>query len=330
MAKVAPLTPEVAAIHKRLDDLQARYPDLAEPIAFYRESLPLLRQAETAIEAIALPAGRAGDKLAMGMPVLVGEDLPLDVDATRALILQLCKAAESFAPPAPSGSTGAKGNLSRLFKRGQPDALKVIEAAQVGDGGVIRTAAAEQIRRAIEREELSLIEVFAHLAMGDWRRVEIMAHGLRLDAEMLRVLAQDSLKPALRVWARGVQADTSEWKSGACPLCGSPPALSEIRGKEGARRLRCGMCGTSWHYPRLQCAFCANDDHRHLGRLMVQGEHDKYYAQTCDVCRGYNKIVVTFDAIPVDFLAIEDLATLHLDYIASEAEYARVPVGAGR
>jgi FdhE protein len=87
--------------------------------------------------------------------------------------------------------------------------------------------------------------------------------------------------------------------------------------------LRCGLCGAGWSYPRLQCAFCANTQHQSLGYLSVDGEEEKYRLQTCEVCRGYLKVVVTFDPIPVDLLPLEDLATLHLDLIAVERQYVR-------
>jgi formate dehydrogenase maturation protein FdhE len=55
----------------------------------------------------------------------------------------------------------------------------------------------------------------------------------------------------------------------------------------------------------------------------VEGEEEKYRLQTCDVCRRYIKVVVTYDPIPVDLLLVEDLVTLHLDHIAGERDFAR-------
>jgi FdhE protein len=92
--------------------------------------------------------------------------------------------------------------------------------------------------------------------------------------------------------------------------------------------LRCGLCAASWPYPRLKCAFCATTHLLHLGYLSVEGQGEKYRAQTCDACRGYLKAVVTFDPIPEDMLAVEDLATLHLDGLATERGFSRAPVTA--
>jgi FdhE protein len=104
-------------------------------------------------------------------------------------------------------------------------------------------------------------------------------------------------------------------------VCGSSPSLSEIQGKEGARRLRCGLCGAGWRYPHLKCAFCQNGDYKLLSNLTVEGEEEQYRIVACEVCHGYIKVVKTFEPIPVDMLPVHDLATLHLDLIAAEHGY---------
>jgi FdhE protein len=310
--------PQTEVLLKRLDDLVERWPDLAEPAAFYRAALPALRTAQKTIEPFTLDAETAKRKLESGLPLLVGEDLPLDVEATRRLFLRLCRIVETV-----SADGAAKPKTGRgLFQRGRLDLLKLMQRAD--DGAALRAAAAEQIRRAVEKNELNLPAVWVALALGDWRRLELIAASLKLDAELLRLLAQNSLKPALRVWAQGLQnVGLNDWRRGQCPLCGSPPLLAEIQGKEGERRLRCGSCGASWYYPRLQCArlACGNKNYQQLGYIAVEGEEGKYSLQTCDVCRGYLKVVVTYDPIPVDELPVEDLATLHLDLIAHERGY---------
>jgi FdhE protein len=152
-----------------------------------------------------------------------------------------------------------------------------------------------------------------------------MASRLELDSNLLRILAQSSLKPALHAWAQslGRIVDLDHWRRGHCPMCGNAPALSEIQGKEGERRLRCSLCGTGWYYPRLQCAFCGRRGHKTLGYIAVEGEEEKYRVQTCDSCHHYIKVVVTFDPILPELLPVEDLATLHLDLVANERGFTR-------
>lgn len=321
MAPPVAADPQIAAAIKQLDTLAANAPDLAGPIAYCRAVLPLLRQAQAEIEPFSLDPGSASAKLDAGLPLLVGEELPLDAESTRALFLRLCRAAETL-------DSAAHGRLGRLA-----ESFAALGRPRDGQGGPQRAAA--RIRRLVESTAeagahpmLDLQNVWAALAGGDWQPVELMAQELQLDAGLLRLLAQNSLKPALHVWAQALDGvvDLDGWRRGTCPICGSPPTLSEIRGKEGERRLRCGMCGAGWYYPRLQCAFCANQDYRQLGYISAEGQAEKYRLQTCDLCRGYLKTVVTFDPIPADLLAVEDLATLHLDQMAAERSYARVPV----
>src|SRR5262245_30658698 len=170
MARTAKQTdPRLQAALKRLDALAKRAPDLTEPIGFYREVLPLLKEAEREVSPFELDKETLEGKLSTGMPLLVGEDLPLDWDATRALFLQLCRIAEQVGYPTPGKSSGWS-----LFKRGQPDTLKLIDGARNGDTSHLRATAVAQIRKAVEKEELDLLTVFSALASGEWRRVELM------------------------------------------------------------------------------------------------------------------------------------------------------------
>ena len=49
--------------------------------------------------------------------------------------------------------------------------------------------------------------------------------------------------------------------------------------------------------------------------------------EVCDQCKGYLKVIVSFTPTPTNHLLIEDLATLHMDYIAQARGYKRAPVG---
>ncbi|MCL4295147.1 MAG: formate dehydrogenase accessory protein FdhE [Anaerolineae bacterium] len=314
------LDSQTTAVMNRLNRLIEQKPELAEPVAFYQAALPLLRQAQADVEPFTLPPETARNKLAAGIPLLLGEDLPLDPERTHRLFIHLCQIVETVGQPVRSSKNGWS-----LFRRGQPDSARLLEQAHNGNEAALRAAAAGQIRRAVEQNQLHLLPVWSALAAGDHAFVEATAREFKLEAELLRTLAQTSLKPALRAWAAGFKGsiDLNEWRRGQCPVCGSPPVLAEIQGKEGARHLRCGMCGANWSYPRLKCAFCANQDYRSLGYLTVEGEEEKYSLQTCEACRHYLKVVVTFEPTPVDLLPVEDLAILHLDVIAAERGYSR-------
>jgi FdhE protein len=309
----------VEAAMKRLDDLVKRKPELGEAAAFYRAIIPLLRQAQAAVPPFVLDPALAQQKIDAGRPLLVGEELPLDGEATADLFVGLCQVVEN----SPAGQSRAGWSL---FKRGSAGGG---EPAANGKEAALRSAAARQIRQAVAAGRLDLEEVWAAVAGGGEQQLEVVASHLQLDPGLLRVLAENSLKPAFRAWAENLQpvVDLSHWLrfGRGCPMCGNSPTLSEIQGKEGERRLRCGRCGAGWYYPRFQCAFCHTQGHKTLGYLAIEGEEEKYRLQTCDVCRGYLKMVVTYDPIPVELLAVEDLATLHLDGVAREHGFTHTP-----
>jgi FdhE protein len=318
MAQTVKVQPQVEAVFKRLDDLVKRKPELAEAAAFYRAVIPVLRQAQQAVPAFTLEPRLAQEKIEAGRPLLVGEDLPLDGAATADLFLRLCRIVEDM-------DTTVANNSGRsgwsLFKR-----VGAVREPPLHEPP-LRAAAARQIRQAVAQGQLDLAVVWQAIAAGDEQGVERTAAALQLDAGLLRVLGQNSLKPALHAWAQGVNGLVSlnHWRRGRCPLCGNSPTLSEIQGKEGERRLRCAQCGAGWYYPRLQCSFCHSQDYKNLGYIAVEGEEEKYRLQTCETCRGYVKMVITYDPIAVELLPVEDLATLHLDWIANERGFVRAP-----
>ena len=326
MAHSATIHPQVQAALRRLDDLAKRKPELADAVAFYRAVIPALHDAQQTIPAFVLDPTLAQRKLASGRPLLIDEDLPLDLEATARFFSHLCRIVENIH----SGATGTpQRSRWSLFKPSKPaspapgEQVATNAAAPSYAGVASSVAAARQIRRATERKQLDLVDVWAAVATADERRLDSLAVELQLEAGLLRVLAENSLRPALRAWAQALNGtvDLSHWRRGRCPLCGNNPVLSEIQGKEGQRRLRCTRCGAGWYYPRLQCAFCGRKGHKTLGYVAVEGEEEKYRLQTCEVCKGYLKVVVTFDPIPLALLPVEDLATLHLDEIAVEQGY---------
>ena len=314
--------PQLATFMRRLTVVADQNPDLVEAISFYRETLPLLREAQKTVEPFLLEAQIVENKIASGNALLISEDLPIDVEATRDLFIKLCLVVEKVGTPA----LNPKQKGFSLFSRGKLDAAKVTMQVSDGNGAALRSAAAEQIRRAVEKGDLDLLAVWGALASGTWSNIESLIINLKLDSDLLRIIAQHSLRPSLRAWAIGLHADFDKWQRGSCPVCGNAPSFAEIQGKEGARRLRCSMCGADWAYPRLQCVFCANENFQSLGYITVEGEEEKYSLQTCDECHGYIKTITTFDPTPVDLILVEDLATLHLDVSANERKFARVPV----
>jgi FdhE protein len=169
------------------------------------------------------------------------------------------------------------------------------------------------IRAAIERDD-------DHIARA--------AERAGTSHDSLTVLAQLAAVPLLHAAARSLDRSVPVvWQRGYCPVCGTWPSLVEMRGIERERRLRCGCCAADWLLPVLRCAFCGEVDHHLLGSLIPEGDAQRR-VETCGSCHGYLKVVMTLGALPPLTLALQDLATVPLDFVAQERGYER-PSSAG-
>jgi len=166
-----------------------------------------------------------------------------------------------------------------------------------------------------------------HLVGGNDEGLKALADSANLDGDLLATLARFAMRPTMLAYAEtfesAVGAHEDHWMLSECPLCGSPPVLSEYYDQAQARRLRCATCGVSWKYHLLQCASCGNDQFRELSFIKLDGD-ERHQADACKVCMHYVKGVRTHDSIPNDLLPLEDLLTLSLDAAAQQQGYQRM------
>jgi FdhE protein len=186
-------------------------------------------------------------------------------------------------------------------------------------------AAARRIRTALEENTLEAGALLSHVAAGDKEAVASVSKNLGLDPGLTLTLAQNALKPALRAWCRQLTPLSRgiPWHKSNCFMCGAAATLAELQENDQVKHLRCGSCGADWQVRRLQCIYCGNEDHRTLPRLFEEKDIERVHLEACDKCKGYLKVIAAFTPALVEMLAIEDLATLHLDYIAKERGYTR-------
>jgi FdhE protein len=278
-------------IIQRLRALARKSPDLKDAARVYEAVLPLLRDAEIRVGTIPLTQEQAREKMEKGQPLLFGTDLDLDLDSMRALMLKLARALESLA----------------------------------GENEPRRAVALSRILLALEENTLDLGALLVPVAEGKSGPLASCALRLGLDAELLMMLLQNALKPAMREWRRQLAPLTegTPWSKGACLICGDAATLAELQGNNLTMHLRCGRCGADWLFRRLQCVYCGNEDPRTLRYLDSGSRGEIMRAETCEKCKGYIKIIAAFDPTPAELLAVEDLAALHLDYIAQKRGYSR-------
>lgn len=140
--------------------------------------------------------------------------------------------------------------------------------------------------------------------------------------DLVELFMEESLRPSLEDFAEkyGNVIRNSGWDEGYCPVCGREPKIGEIKGDEGGRFLFCNQCGLEWSYNRIKCPFCGNEEQQNLAYFTVEGD-ERYRVDVCNVCKRYVKIVDFRDSREEVNLDVEDIATLHLDMLASEEGY---------
>lgn len=106
---------------------------------------------------------------------------------------------------------------------------------------------------------------------------------------------------------------------GVCPVCGSLPVASIVRG-EGHRYLHCGLCATEWHLVRAKCSHC--DAVEGVAYRFIEQHAGGVRAETCDHCGVYRKILLQEKDQHVEAVA-DDLASIALDVLVGEAGYHR-------
>ena len=160
--------------------------------------------------------------------------------------------------------------------------------------------------------------------MRDHDAVERIAKRAGMESQVLEVIGQLAATPLLHACAQQWRERVpSAWTHGYCPVCAAWPALSELRGLERSRRLRCGRCAADWPLPVLQCAYCGEADHGKLGTLTPEGESQTRRVEVCYTCKGYLKTFTSLRPMTLRSIAMTDLASIDLDLIAQERTYAR-------
>ena len=272
------------------------YPELCKAALLYESLLPLLRDADLPVTPVLLTRDQAMRKLQSGLPLLYDVQLGVDLMAASGLMIRLAR---------------------------------VFEEAGVGEGS---SFSARSIRLSVEKERLDVGALLAQAVSEKRGAITSTALHLNLDSGLLWALTEYVLRPAFREWRRQLTplAEDILWNRGECFVCGASAILAELRDNNLVRFLRCGRCGADWHFSRLQCLYCGNEDHRTLSYLYTEGEGEKYRVEVCEKCKGYMKVITTFSPTPPELLQVEDLATLRFDFIAQGRGYSRktdIPAG---
>ena len=183
---------------------------------------------------------------------------------------------------------------------------------------------AEQVEKIIEAIDEKKIDLKKLLKMGvKEKKIEQIAAEFGLDKKVFSFLVGNSIKPSIEAGMEQLcsELDSETWLKGYCPVCSSLPHLSLLREEVGKRYLICSFCGYSWRIDRLICPFCNNKEQEFLQYFYGEGE-ETYRINLCNKCHQYIKTIdlrILGESDP----SLEDLATLHLDILASQKGYKR-------
>jgi hypothetical protein len=287
-------------IVQHLRSLAKEFPELNNAARVYEAILPLLRDADLRVGTISLTAGQVREKMASGIPLLYDLELDFDVEAARTLMINLAAA------------VGKAGKVPQPFKLRLPWFSSITETE----------SAARRIRTALEENTLDAGSLLSYVASGD-NAVASVSKDLGLDPGLTVAIARNAIKPALREWCRQLTPMVKgiTWNKSTCLICGAVATLAELQENDQVKHLRCGQCGADWQFPRLQCMYCGNEDHRTLKYLYTESHPETMRVEGCDTCHGYLKVITSFAPTSPEMLTVMDLSTLKLDSIAETRGY---------
>jgi FdhE protein len=273
---------------ERLNRLRKERTEHEEILAFCAKVLAAQREAQkkTSIAQIDFREGQVRLKVAEGFPLIEREKFLVDEDCSKELLQQLCQLSLEENP--------------------------------------VLAVAGKSLLEAIETGKLNFSQLTTAVLQSDSELVERFAVQLGLEFPVVQTLVKLSLQPSLLETAAAVaqQIALDDWHYGYCPICGALPAIAALVGDEGARQAVCSFCGHFWRLPRVACTFCMNEKQETLRYFYGEGEH-LCRVQVCEECRGYLKVMDTREGGDAMAIAVDDIATAHLDLLAEEEGYQR-------
>lgn len=179
------------------------------------------------------------------------------------------------------------------------------------------------LKQAVEAKSISLTELLIACLGKDRAPLADAAERVKVPSALLEYVCSTALAFGLQSWRENeLHASIAGWKEGYCPICGGVPAMGELVGEEGQKRLHCSICATSWEVTRLKCSYCGNDETDSLEYFTAEGEPG-YRVDICRKCSCYLKVVDSRElgeGLPMD---VEDLNSMHLDLLAQKEGFAK-------
>jgi len=272
-------------LKKRIQQIKKKRPGYKPMLDFYQKVREEQRKTKSSLtlKPIALKKEWKDLLEKEGFPLLEKKGFPLDIEASLSLFKSLCQ----------------------IGKEANPHMAEEVK----------------KIEKAMSEKKIDLSTLLKE--GGTEQKVEGISKELGLDKKILLFLIHSSLQPSIETGVEQLSREikTETWMRGSCPVCGSLPCLSLLEEEVGKRFLLCSHCGYRWRIDRMICPFCNNRDQESL-QFFYAEEEKTHRVDLCEKCHQYIKTIDLRTIGQTDFL-LEDLATLHLDIVASKRGYKR-------
>ncbi|MFB3885493.1 MAG: formate dehydrogenase accessory protein FdhE [Thermodesulfobacteriota bacterium] len=272
-------------LKKRIQQLKKKRPGYKEILDFYQKIRDEQEKTKASLKLEPIHLRKEWKALLTkeGFPILEKGDFPVDIEASMTLFHSLCQIGKD-----------ANSHMARE---------------------------AEKIEAILDQKKVDLKRLLIEGTKEG--KIKEIGREFGLDKQVLTYLVQESLRPSIEAGVEKLhhEFDTRNWLKGYCPICGSLPYLSLLKEEVGKRYLLCSFCGYAWRVDRMTCPFCQNKGQESLHYFYGEGE-EALRIDFCDKCREYIK-TIDLRKIDSDDPTLEDLATLHLDVLASQKGYRR-------
>jgi FdhE protein len=180
----------------------------------------------------------------------------------------------------------------------------------------------KNVKAALKKNKLDLKNCMESMLHSRDEIINGTALHLKTDAVTLKFVLGQLLKPLVEKQSESLRSviQNLNWKKGYCPVCGSFPVLSYLKGAEGQRWLVCGCCSHKWRFTRTRCPFCENEDSKKSELCFVE---DRAYerAEMCHQCKRY-LAGIDLRKYPYEFIPEVAVAgMMYLDVLAQGKGY---------
>jgi FdhE protein len=171
-------------------------------------------------------------------------------------------------------------------------------------------------------DQKSLYAALQSFLEGDEKALEAAATTMHVASDGFGFVLSQLAAPFLRSQAKALAGhfDLSGWTQGYCPICGSLPSVSYLRGEGGKRWLHCPTCGHDWRFKRQVCPACEDIPTKGLEYFYLE---DRLFERAY-VCKECKKYLLTIDIRELTDKPNMDMASIGLiplDIKAQEEGY---------